>query len=594
MIRADHMQSDDKGVSGRKLVSLAVVLAVIMFVFPLTISFPLLDPDEGLHASIAQEMVERGDWTTPRFLGEPFLDKPIFFFWVQAASLRVFGPSETAVRLPGLMFGLLGVITTGLLGGRMFGRTTGLIACILYATTILPTAMAQAASHDVALIPWVNLAILLLWEAEHALTRPAALKCLVGAGVFLGLALLTKGLLGAGVVGLAYGSYRLVTFSRELRRPQTSPACQTLPHGQTPPHCNGGTVGDLGDWSFVKAAATARPIGLAPLLGGIIVLATAILIASPWYVLVERQNPGYLSYFLLERHVMGFVTWSQPHGDAPWWYYLPVLLGGGLPWIAYLPILVQDELARRRDGGAMLLLWSWLLGWTLLMVLAGSKLATYVWPVFPAIAVLAAITWTRLIDGTLGASARRSFARTFVWASWSGPFVLPAAVLVMQVIFAVPFAWPAWVIVAIAAAVALVPLIPWHAGRWQASLAAAALSLAVQFVAVMTMVLPPVAETFSARELARHFNRLGHLPSRLLIVEGRVGSLLFYLSPQLRGGLTAERLQQWAAKDRPTFEPGDVVAVPERKVARLRPFHLFDGDPYETIGHYRLYQIVKP
>ena len=128
--------------------------------FPAVRPFPLLDPDEGLHASIAQEMVERGNWITPHFLGRPFLDKPILYFWVQAASLRLFGFNEAAVRLPGLMFGLLGAATTGLLAWRMFGRTTGWIAGIFYATTILPTALAQAASHDVALVPWVNLAIL--------------------------------------------------------------------------------------------------------------------------------------------------------------------------------------------------------------------------------------------------------------------------------------------------------------------------------------------------------------------------------------------------------------------------------------------------
>ena len=461
----------------RMLVPVAVMLAAIMFVFPLTIPFPLLDPDEGLHASIAQEMVERGNWTVPQFLGRPFLDKPIFFFWVQAASLRLLGSSEMAVRLPGLMFGLLGAIATGLLGGRMFGSRTGLVAGILYTTTILPTAMAQAASHDVALIPWVTLAILLLWEAEHALARPAALVCLLGAGVFLGLAILTKGLLGAGVVGMAYGSYLLVTLLRFRDR-------------ETPPHRHGR--------------------GFA---AGLIVLAVAALIAAPWYALVERQDPGYLRYFFLERHVLGFATWSQPHGDEPWWYYLPVLLGGGLPWIAYLPVVVRDQLARRRDSSGMPLLWSWLIGWTLLMALAGSKLATYVWPVFPALAVLAATAWMRLIDGTLEAAARRSFARTFVWASWSGPLVLPAAVLAMQLVFRVRLAWPVWVAVAISAALAPVPLIPWRAGRWQASLAAAALSLAAQFAAVITMVVPPVAETFSARDLARHFNRLGRSPA---------------------------------------------------------------------------------
>ena len=357
------MRPEEGDDSRRILVPVAVALAAIMFVFPLTIPFPLLDPDEGLHASIAQEMVERGNWSMPQFLGQPFLDKPIFFFWVQAGSLRLFGPSEMAVRLPGLMFGLLGVIATGLLGGRMFGSTAGLIAGILYATTILPTALTQAAAHDVALIPSVTLAILLLWEAEHALSRLAAVAAVLGAGVFLGLAILTKGLLGAGVVGTAYGAYLLVTLPRKLRSRQT-PSHQTPPH-QTPPHCNGG--GFLNGRNLVETTRAVWRIGLPPFLAGITVLIVAVLIASPWYALVERQNPGYLRYFFLERHVKGFATWSQPHGDEPWWYYLPVLLGGGLPWIAYLPVVVQDALTRRRDSGGMPLLWSWLIGWTLLM-----------------------------------------------------------------------------------------------------------------------------------------------------------------------------------------------------------------------------------
>ena len=169
----EPMMPNDEGTSCRPLVLLAIVIAAVMFVFPLFVPFPLMDPDEGLHASIAQEMVERGDWITPRFLGEPFFDKPILYFWIQAVSLRLFGPNEAAVRLPGLMFGLLGAVTTGLLAWRMFGRKTGWIAGMFYATTILPTALAQAASHDVALVPWVNLAILLLWES----TYPAHAVC---------------------------------------------------------------------------------------------------------------------------------------------------------------------------------------------------------------------------------------------------------------------------------------------------------------------------------------------------------------------------------------------------------------------------------
>ena len=81
----------------------------------------MFDPDEGLHAAIAQEMAGRGDYVTPRFLGEPFLDKPILFFWTEALSLRLFGHNESAVRVPPLLFGLAGMLSVALLGRTLFG-----------------------------------------------------------------------------------------------------------------------------------------------------------------------------------------------------------------------------------------------------------------------------------------------------------------------------------------------------------------------------------------------------------------------------------------------------------------------------------------
>jgi hypothetical protein len=117
--------------------------------------------------------------------------------------------------------------------------------------------------------------------------------------------------------------------------------------------------------------------------------------------------------------------------------------------------------------------------------------------------------------------------------------------------------------------------------------------LAVQFMIAMAMVLPPVSAMFSARELAEHFNRLGHLPPRLLIVEGRIGSLAFYLDPQIRAGLNTEQLRQMRATELPRLRPGDVIAVPECKVPELRAHLDIDRDPCESIGAYRLYRFTK-
>ena len=135
---------------------------------------------------------------------------------------------------------------------------------------------------------------------------------------------------------------------------------------------------------------------------------------SPWNV----AAPSTSQYYFLDRHFKGFVTATQPHGRMPWWYYLPILLGGGLPWIAYLPVVVLDEAAGRakrllRPGRPLTLLACWLIGGTLLLSLAQSKLVTYVWPLLPAVAILAAVAWSRAADNTLSDGARRWLERTF-------------------------------------------------------------------------------------------------------------------------------------------------------------------------------------
>src|SRR3954468_10298852 len=115
-----------------------VAMAIALVVAPLLANAPLFDPDEGLHAAIAQEMVTRGDYVTPTFLGEPFLDKPILFFWAEALSLRVVGSHEAAVRLPPLLFGVLGMIGVAALGRALFGDAAGLVSGIAYGTMLVP------------------------------------------------------------------------------------------------------------------------------------------------------------------------------------------------------------------------------------------------------------------------------------------------------------------------------------------------------------------------------------------------------------------------------------------------------------------------
>ena len=146
------------------------VVALALLLAPLVASAPLFDPDEGLHAAIAQEMVQRGDYVTPTFRGEPFLDKPILFFWAEAASLRLFGHNAAAVRIPPLLFGLFGMVTVALLGRALFDESAGLIAGIAYGTMLLPMGVSEVAVHDIGLIPFMCLAALCMLRVTLTLS----------------------------------------------------------------------------------------------------------------------------------------------------------------------------------------------------------------------------------------------------------------------------------------------------------------------------------------------------------------------------------------------------------------------------------------
>lgn len=554
-----------------------LALTVIFYVWPLALDIPLLDPDEGLHAAIAQEMLARGDFVTPRFLGEPFLDKPILYFWALLASLRVAGETEFAVRLPGLLFGWLGALTTSMLAYGLAGKRVAWLAFCFYATSILPLALNQAAVHDVALIPWTNLALLFLWRAERRGTTGATLTEAAVAGLFVGLAMLTKGLAGVALVGLPFAVW--LVWQRRLT---------------------------------VRMCAA----GLATLVVG-------AALAAPWYLAMERGQPGYLHYFFIDRHLLGFMTTTQIHGDRPWWYYVPIVAGGAWPWVVYAPFAVRRSSDTARPTWTSLV-WIWIVVDLVLLSTAKSKLVTYVLPVFPAIAMLAGVAWTSVADRARDDPRSPHGFTAAIWVhAIAGSILVPVALVLARGEFGVDFGRAAWI-----GAVALVGGYVWVLAEWYefragfstavgsalrrtkgrltpaptggetGALAARVLVIQVglvtaMFVLVMTVAFRPVAEQFSARSVARHFNERGALPPQIWIVDERVGSLVFYLDGSLRRGLTPAQIENvplgLVLGRLPTAPPEVAVVLAERDVRRFARGIDLTGVPYEPAGRHRIY-----
>jgi 4-amino-4-deoxy-L-arabinose transferase-like glycosyltransferase len=503
-------------------------MALVLVLAPLAANAPLFDPDEGLHAAIAQEMVRRGDYVTPTFLGEPFLDKPILFFWAEAASLGVFGQRELAVRLPPLVFGVLGMVGVAALGRALFGEATGLLAGIVYGTMLLPLGVAEVAVHDVAVVPFLCAACASLCglapvapgisrtSNRKTSSQTILVRTILAIGVALGLSILTKGLVAIAFTGLF--AVALIALDRR----------------------------DAGRVAIALAAA------------GVVAAAVAL----PWYLAMERAHPGYLHYYFVERHLQGYLTATQRHAGRGWWYYLPIVIGGSLPWTGYL----ADAARIARASQVRLAIWTWLTLGLVFLSAGESKLVTYALPVFPALALLAA-------DAIV---ARGGFGYRPGYAVFAGVLTIlaPAALGLVAWRFG-PVDATIWTIVGLIA-IAIAAVAATTAPRAAASLEAATVRvvrLPVMALFGLMIVLPRAAVWMTAKDLAGALNAGGALPPHVAVVGERVGSLIFYLSPRLRAAVTPDRVGEATIAEaiaQARIQPADaVVAVRDDEVARF-------------------------
>jgi len=73
-------------------------------------------------------MTKDGDWLTPKVMGRLFLFKPPLLIWLSALSIRVFGLSLFAVRLPALVMGAAGAAALFAWAARARSLAAGVLA----------------------------------------------------------------------------------------------------------------------------------------------------------------------------------------------------------------------------------------------------------------------------------------------------------------------------------------------------------------------------------------------------------------------------------------------------------------------------------
>jgi hypothetical protein len=116
-----------------------------------------------------------------------------------------------------------------------------------------------------------------------------------------------------------------------------------------------------------------------------LLLAVTVMTAAPWYALVIlRQGQPFIDEFFWKQTFGRLASHALAH-ERPFWFYLPVLIGGLFPWSPLLAILFDKRIYKDRRA-VFLAIWSaWVLIFFSIFI---NKLPGYVLPLFPALAAL--------------------------------------------------------------------------------------------------------------------------------------------------------------------------------------------------------------
>jgi 4-amino-4-deoxy-L-arabinose transferase len=318
---------------------LLLIVLALAYLLPLG-THGLWIPDETRYAQISQDMLLSGNWVSPHFMSLRYFEKPVAGYWMIAIGQALFGENLFGVRIASVLSTGLSVLLCYLIARRLWNEPRKSFACaLLYMSFTIVAGQAGYANLDPQFTFWVNLSLVGLWFALDSVRRGPRLLGWAVLGLACGMGFMTKGF-------LAWLLPVLVALPWMLWQKR---------------------------WRELLAY-------------GPVAIVVAIVVSLPWALAVHAQEPDYWRFFFWHEHIRRFAGDDAQH-DAPWWFYLPLLVAFSLPWAALLPpALKQAWQTRRQANIAFLLLW--LLMPLLFFSLSNGKLPTYIMPCLLPLALL--------------------------------------------------------------------------------------------------------------------------------------------------------------------------------------------------------------
>ena len=329
---------------------LVLILAIAVSVF-FQGTRGLYETTEGRYAEVSREMIEIGNYLEPTLDYSPHWTKPPLTYWTIAGGLAVFGNNAWGARFFNVIAFLGAVAAVYYLGVAICGEEVGIIAALIYLSSLLPVMGAYAVSTDTLLTLWVLLGVMAYIRA-YTNADPRKLKrWIICMWLFFGLGFFTKG----------------------------PPALFPL--------------FAIGVWQLVHPGR----VKIRNLWGIILFLITAL----SWGAWEIWQHPDLINYYV--GHELADRLTSKDFHNSEWYkpltIYLPVLLFGGGPWLFIglyhfikkrHPIHRGEIAAFLKTDHPIVFALYWVLLPLAIFSIVKSRLSLYMLPLFAPLVLLAA------------------------------------------------------------------------------------------------------------------------------------------------------------------------------------------------------------
>ncbi|KAA5533253.1 glycosyltransferase family 39 protein [Taibaiella lutea] len=324
------------------------VIGALLFI-PFLGHVHLFDWDEVNFAECAREMLVSKNYLRVQIDFQPFWEKPPMFIWMQVICMKIFGINEFAARLPNALMGIATLCTLFYVGKRTVSERMAWWWTFIYAASWLPAFYFKSAIIDPTFNYFIFVSFFQVYLLKHGDRKWLHASL---AGVFLGIAVLTKGPVAILVAMLSLLVYLVL---------------------------NKGFWGYKWQYFLVIALAC---------------FATTFL----WFGIDIMQHGLWFTREFIKYQIRLFTTGDAGHG-GPFYYHFVVLLIGCFPAVAFLfQSGKKSTLTSAKTEETDFTRWMWVMFWVVLILfsIVKTKIVHYSSLCYFPLTFLAALQISRL------------------------------------------------------------------------------------------------------------------------------------------------------------------------------------------------------